>query len=402
MITALALSPSSRRGEFKFGNGSTNGGGGSPNDLELGDDFKSSSYMNNSPDLNKQDKKSFFSSNDEGNNGKKNIFTLRFDPERRRMKSSTSSSTNYATGKPSPLNKDAFRIEQGKMDSYALSSYKLPSPRRLESEEVQSPYSSSYNDLERQTSPTSPAATPSAPPIHDNQGHQHSSIHADIELSPYSRIVKADDTRSERSTPKQGQESIPNLSAESDTIDGRPEIALSVKSNSEGKETLEAARRSFESSIRKSSSTIDDQQRSMDWEPPNVWGTSQSPRSSPIPFSERRLSNSVARNSLTIQRSRQQNAPSPIGHSSMTHRPSLDGDASSSNSVATITAASEMQNESTVPGPIRNRASACYASILSFDNEDNYEEEEDYEHEHEDEDRRQPLPVDVEEVIKMP
>lgn len=65
---------------------------------------------------------------------------------------------------------------------------------------------------------------------------------------------------------------------------------------------------------------ITSQQLSLDWAAPDEWGTTPSPKTPPIPFSERRLSESL-RKSQSIAWTL--SAPSPPGQSSGDRRPGI-------------------------------------------------------------------------------
>jgi len=376
-----------------FGLGSSGGGKdfNSNNDLELGEDVKLASpssfykFDNNRHDA-EQNQKEFLTGI--GKNPKqKNVFTLKFDPNNRRINSTTKS--------PSPLNRDTFKIEQDQMEAHALSSYRLPSPRQLNSDESNSPYVASLEDLQRYPSPTTPGVPPLA---HTQDAHQHhpSSGSSKVKLSAYFDMDKTGNTGTE--TPISPREESPvEPIVRPKVVDSHSKPSLYVET--EGRKSVEQARPSFESSMRRAS-TIDDQQRSIDWEPPTLWGTSQSPRASPIPFSERRLSNSIARTSLSIQRSRSRSrhasfgAAGGIGNSKGSARPSFEGSPLSSSILPRNTPAGQIIEDQNLPSHT-HRASACYASVFSFENDERHEEEGD-----DDEEEIQPIPTDLEEVRK--
>ncbi|KAK9899997.1 hypothetical protein P389DRAFT_6555 [Cystobasidium minutum MCA 4210] len=379
VITTLALSPSSRRGDFMFGTGSVN-------DLELGEDIKSSSSppissLNHTTPEQKRSRDRFEAATT--SKAKKNVFTLKFDPTARRsagLASAPSYRTHYsAPSSPSVgvLNRDAFQVKEATFESHALSSYRLPSPTSPDTEPSDPPYFSTPSkithgpslqfgdgsvdpiDEKEQYSPGSmpPEAqagpsTPRSPaPAY---GHQRQSSSRRLELSPYFEMIqKGEDLGTETPAIEPAQkESIIESVREEKMKSEEPVSASASKSQ-------DAAPRTSLETLNRRASTIDDQQRFMDWEPPSAWGTSASPRASPIPFTERRLSNSVARSSLSLQRSRH----ASFGTAGRGNRPSLDG---------SPTGVGRIQNQ--------HRGSACYASIFSFDNNEealeNVEDEE--------------------------
>jgi len=295
--TVSALSPSSVRSDFKFDRGNNSGKDlNSSNDLELAEDVHLSSpssfyKIDNSRHVVEQVHEEFLSGI-EKNPEQKNVFTLRFDSRNRRMNSTT-------TNAPLPLNRDTFKIEQDQMKAHALSSYRISPHRQLDSDEIEIPCAVSFRDLQRCPSP----ATPGVPTLGDTQvGHQlhPSSGSSKMKLSTYFDMDKTGNTGTETPifSPEEG-----SVESTTRTVTPQSHSKPAIHDKTEGRQSTEQARTSLKSSTR-TTSTIDDQQRSMDWEPPTLWGTSHSPRASPIPFSESRLSNSIARTSSSNERSR--------------------------------------------------------------------------------------------------
>lgn len=354
-------------------------GNGSVNDLELGEDTKSpSAAAFNTPEL-KKNRKDFEAGS------KKNVFTLEFDPTSRRSGGGGGGiAPSYRTHNSAPtspaLNKDAFQIKEAKFELHNLSSYRLPSPNTLESDISDPPYFSTPSKITNinanrnpldgdPPSPGSNAPASSPGPSSPNTllpayTHQRQSSSRKMELSTYFEMVKESTAGTETPSiqPVEPQMTVQTNVEKKENVSDEAPSPLTKPAAEEG-----GPRTSLET-LNRRASTIDDQQRFMDWEPPTAWGTSASPRASPIPFSERRLSTSVARNSLSTQRSRHASS----GQVARGNRPSFEG------SISNQPGASAGSSTGT-RAQGQHRGSACYASIFSFENEENLEDAEDEE-----------------------
>lgn len=449
VITTLPLSPSGRiRGEFTFGisgSGRRESDGSGKDDLELGEDFKSSSLSPNSAYNTSKYKKSKkeLLEEEQDNHTKadfipntNNVFTLRFDPTSRRTPGTPSSpmKSSHPTvpkgGRENDDDEDDDKVEIRKVNGgemYSLGSYRLPPPTPLNedkispffitpmkdpsdnvpppphsphehqksSEEFVDPISPSGTKMSGSTVSGStvfkPPTSPS-PSYGKGQGHhqQRSSSSRRMELSPYFETPKEEkDAGLSRMTGEMPstQHHTFNQVSSHPTLSIDTKSAASTATSAKKKEepsTTAATRSSFETlGGGRRASTIDEHQRITDWEPPSAWGTSASPRTSPIPFTERRLSSSVARNSLSLQRSRQASTGNIVrstdNFGAAVSRPSFENASSREQQQAAdiaVVGAGAGAASSTGPGiGERQRGSACYASIFSFDNDENQLEE---------------------------
>lgn len=406
------MSPSSRRGEFNFSTTE------SANDLEFGGsggdvDTKSpSSFM--TPDSKQQNRKDFLSgAAGHENHNKKNVFTLKFDPSTNR-RATAAHSPNTRNSPSSILNKNGFNVQQAKMESHALSSYKLPSPlsdkfgldededegdeeefdlkkgsytapspRYTKPEEI-NPLSSST--LSASISPTPPSVE--TPVRKAKSGHQRKTSSQKLDLSPYleaARQGSPDPTAPQVQVKDQEHVIHKAAPTSSEFVQSKVQESNQDSQIVPGGTTAEPTRTSFESLGRRASRSIDEQQKTMDWEPPAVWGSTSSPRASPIPFSERRLSNSIARSSsLSTHRSRSRHTSFGANKAI---RPSFEGASSVLQQQQSGTGGGTASaNDAQVKG--QHRGSACYASIFTFEGDDHREEE--------DAEQIQPIPKDEE------